>query len=283
MGGGTGNRIAEGHLDHGGVWRDEKEWPLARTRLESHYLQTSGGLSTEIPDSDTASISYTHDPENPVPTIGGNVTGFYELADVPEGLNREYIVPRARMRQIVLDGGAHQKEEPGTVGTKPPWLPLATRPDVLVFQTEPLEEGIEVTGSIEVNLWISSSAVDTDFTAKLVDVYPSSQDYPGGYHLNICDSIIRVRYRNGFDSAEFMAPGDVYQVQIKLGPTSNLFKAGQRIRLDIASSNFPRFDVNPNTGEPNGRHTHTIRALNTVHLDESRPSHVVLPIISTEQ
>ncbi|MCH2318029.1 MAG: CocE/NonD family hydrolase [SAR202 cluster bacterium] len=283
MGGGTGNRIAEGHLDHGGVWRDEKEWPLARTRRESHYLQTGGGLSTEIPDSDTASISYTHDPENPVPTIGGNVTGFYELADVPEGLNREYIVPRARMRQIVLDGGAHQKEEPGTVGTKPPWLPLATRPDVLVFQTEPLEEGIEVTGSIEVNLWISSSAVDTDFTAKLVDVYPSSQDYPGGYHLNICDSIIRVRYRNGFDSAEFMAPGDVYQVQIKLGPTSNLFKAGQRIRLDIASSNFPRFDVNPNTGEPNGRHTHTIRALNTVHLDESRPSHVVLPIISTEQ
>ena len=121
---------------------------------------------------------------------------------------------------------------------------------MLVFQTRPLEEDVEVTGSIEVVLWVSSSAVDTDFTAKLLDVYPPSEDYPDGYHLNLVDSILRARYRNGFERAELMQPGEVYRVRIPLPPISNLFKTGHRIRLDIASSNFPKFDVNPNTGEP---------------------------------
>ena len=124
-----------------------------------------------------------------------------------------------------------------------------------------------------------NSNVDTDFTAKLVDVYPPNEHYPEGYHLNLCDSIIRARYRTGFERAEPLEPGRVSGVRIKLPPTSNLFTKGHRIRLDIASSNFPRFDVNPNTGEPMGRHTHTVKALNTVYLDRSRPSHVVLPII----
>ena len=183
------------------------------------------------------------------------------------------------MRQIVLDGGAHQKEEPDIVGAKPPYLLLSMRPDVLVFQTELLSQDTEVTGPMDVLLWISSSALDTDFTAKLVDVYPANEDYPAGYHLNLCDSIIRARYRNGFEQGECMEPGEVYQVSISLPPTSNVFKAGHRIRIDIASSNFPRYDVNPNTGEPMGRHTHTIKAHNTVYLDRSRPSQVVLPII----
>jgi uncharacterized protein len=150
---------------------------------------------------------------------------------------------------------------------------------VLVFQTKPLEQDVEVTGPIEVNLWISSSATDTDFTAKLIDVYPPSRDYPAGYHMNLVDSIIRCRYRDSFVQESLMTPGKIYQVRIALPPTSNLFKAGHRIRLDIAGSNFPRFDVNPNTGEPIGRHTHTLVAHNAVYADREHPSHVVLPII----
>ena len=150
---------------------------------------------------------------------------------------------------------------------------------MLVFQTDVLTEDIEVTGAVEVRLWVSSSTVDTDFTAKLVDVYPAGPDYPGGYHLNLADSIIRARYRNGFERGELMEPGVVYHVRIALPPVSNLYKAGHRIRVDVASSNFPRFDVNPNTGEPMGRHTHTVKATNTVHFDRHNPSHVVLPIV----
>ena len=187
------------------------------------------------------------------------------------------------MRSIVLDGAAHQQEAPGIVGAEPPYPPLASRGDVLVFQTDPLKEDVEVTGPLAVNLWISSSAVDTDFTAKLIDVYPPGEDYPSGYHMNLVDSIIRTRYRNGWETPEMMTPGEVYPVRIDLPPTSNLFKRGHRIRVDISSSNFPRFDVNPNTGEPVGRHTHSIVARNTVYLDPTRPSHIVLPIIpSTE-
>jgi putative CocE/NonD family hydrolase len=163
------------------------------------------------------------------------------------------------MRSIVVSGGAHQNEEPGIVGARPPYPLLSERPDVLVFQTPILEEDVEVTGTTLVRLWVTSSAVDTDFTARLLDIYPPSEDYPSGYHLNLVDSIIRARYRNGFEKAEFMEPGQACKVELNLTPISNLFKAGQRIRLDISSSNFPRFDVNPNTGEAMGRHTHPIR------------------------
>jgi putative CocE/NonD family hydrolase len=142
-----------------------------------------------------------------------------------------------------------------------------------------LDEAVEVTGSIAVNLWVSSTAVDTDFTAKLLDVYPPSEDFPDGYHLNLTDSIIRARYRNGFEREELMEPGQVCEVRMVLQPTSNLFAPGHRMRIDIASSSFPKFDVNPNTGEPLGRHTRTVKAANTVYLDSGQPSHVVLPIV----
>jgi putative CocE/NonD family hydrolase len=183
------------------------------------------------------------------------------------------------MRNLVIAGGAHQQPEPGMYGAEPPYVPLAARPDVLVFQTEPLVEDIEVTGPVDVTLWVSSSALDTDFTAKLLDIYPPNADYPSGYHLNLTDSIIRARYRDGFDRGVPMEPGAAYRVQIDLPPTSNLFKVGHRIRVDVASSSFPKFDVNPNTGEPVGRHTHTVKARNTVYLDRERPSQVVLPVI----
>ena len=164
-------------------------------------------------------------------------------------------------------------------GCEPPYLPLGSRPDVLVFETEPLEADTEITGPIEVNLWVATTAVDTDFTAKLIDVYPPSSWYPMGYALNLTDSLKRLRYRNGGESPEFVEPGEVVEVTITLYPTSNLFAAGHRIRLDISSSNFPRFDVNPNTGEPIGHERRRLSADNTVHHDAARPSHVVLPLI----
>ena len=282
MGGGSGRRTAEGRLDHGGRWRDEREWPLARTCLTAYYLHANGSLSTQAPAADAAPLSYSHDPDRPVPTIAANVTGFFEMVPVGEGIEphmARFVPGRVRMRSIVTPGAADQRETPDILGARPPYFPLATRPDVLVFQTEPLTEPVEVTGSIMVHLWISSSAPDTDFTAKLVDVYPPSPDYPEGYAMNLVDSIIRTRYRNSWERAELMRPGEVYAVQIALPPTSNLFAGGHRIRLDIASSNFPRFDVNPNTGEPVGRHTHTMVARNTVHVAAARPSRVILPVI----
>ena len=128
-------------------------------------------------------------------------------------------------------------------------------------------------------LWVSSSAPDTDFTAKLLDIYPPNDDYPDGYHMNLVDTILRCRYRESWTQPAMMTPGEVYPITIPLPPTSNLFKAGHRIRIDISSSNFPRFDVNPNTGEPMGRHTHTQTAKNSVFVDQQRPSHIVLPVI----
>ena len=279
-GGGEGRRDGDGRLDHGGRWRTENEWPLSRARMTTYYLRQGGGLTLEEPGEEDADATFSFDPEHPVPTVAGSVTGFYELVRLPEGMEESYIPPRARMRSIVTSGGAHQKEGPDIVGARPPYPLLSERPDVLVFQTPALGDDIEVTGSITVRLWVSSSAVDTDFTARLLDIYPPSDDYPSGYHLNLTDSIIRTRYRNGFEKAEFMEPGEVYEVAISLTPIGNLFKAGHRIRLDVSSSNFPRFDVNPNTGEPLGRHTHTVVARNSVHLDRDRPSHVVLPIIT---
>ena len=283
MGGGDGHRTADGHLFHGGEWRDEREWPLSRTHHQTYYLQTDGGLTTQPPPTDSAPARFSFDPARPVPTIGGPVTGFFEMVLPAERMDPfwiKYMPPWVLMRSVVADGPAHQQEAPGIVGCAPPYQPLATRSDVLVFETRPLTEAVEVTGAIEVRLWISSSATDTDFTAKLIDVYPPSADYPAGYHMNLCDSIIRCRYRDSFEVETLMTPGHVYEVRIALTPTSNLFGVGHRIRLDISSSNFPRFDLNPNTGEPMGQHTHTLVAHNTVYLDRDRPSHVVLPIIA---
>ena len=132
---------------------------------------------------------------------------------------------------------------------------------------------------MEVVLEVSSTAPDTDFTAKLIDEYPPGPDYPLGFDLNICDSITRMRYRSSLERAELMEPGKVYTARIHLYPTSNLFQKGHRIRLDVSSSNFPRFDVNPNTGEPLQEHRRMVPADNTVHHDRTRASHVVLPIV----
>jgi putative CocE/NonD family hydrolase len=256
MGGGDGRRSKAGLLRHGGVWREEKAFPLERTRFSPYYLHPNGKLGPLGPGA-AGSVTYRFDPNDPVPTIGGNLSSFAGIAE-PGGYDQ-------RCRKDTL----FAKDE----------LPLSERRDVLVFQTDPLPEDVEVTGPITVTLWVSSSAADTDFTAKLIDVYPPNPDYPLGFDLNVGDSIIRMRYRDSLSRAELMKPGEVYKATIHLYPTSNVFAKGHRIRVDVSSSNFPRFDLNPNTGEPLQRHRRMVPVDNTVYLGGDRASHVVLPVI----
>ncbi len=282
MGGGSGRRTAQGKLDHGGHWRSEREWPPARARPTPFYLHGDGTLRREPAGPGAAPRGFTYDPRHPVPTIGGSLCGIMELPADSGDLDpmwRRFVSPVARLRHIVITGPAHQKETAGVFGARPPYPLLADRPDVLVFRTPPLAEAVEVTGAVVVRLWVSSSALDSDFTVKLVDEYPASADYPEGYHLNLVDSVIRMRYRNGWEREQWMVPGQVYAVEVRLQPTSNLFAAGHRIRLDISSSNFPRLDINPNSGEPLGRHTRLVEARNQVYVDRERPSQVVLPLV----
>ena len=138
---------------------------------------------------------------------------------------------------------------------------------------------MEVTGELAVEAWASSSAPDTDFTAKLIDVYPPSPDFPGGFDLNIGDGILRARFRENLKTEKLMEPGTVYKMTIRLYPTSNVFKKGHRIRVDVSSSNFPRFDVNPNTGEPLNRHRRVQTAVNTIYHSEKYPSRIILPVV----
>ena len=289
MGGGDGRKNADGRLNHGGYWRDEKEWPLARAETTNFYLHKDGTLNVELQDETDASITYTFDPNNPVPTLGGNVAGFSAI-DKPEhgGPTFDVAPPPGKQADdilkhsysLVTPGPMHQREQPGLMACSEPYPLLCDRPDVISFQTDPLSQDVEITGPIEVKLYVGSDAPDTDFTAKLLDIYPPNEDYPDGYHLNLCDSILRTRYRNSWTEPEMMTPGEIYPITIELTPTSNLFKAGHRIRVDISSSNFPRFDINPNTGEPIGRHTNTRQtAQNTIHLNREYSSHIILPVI----
>jgi putative CocE/NonD family hydrolase len=157
--------------------------------------------------------------------------------------------------------------------------PLSARRDVVVFQTPPLERDMEVTGRLIVKLWASSDGPDTDFTAKLIDVYPPSADFPEGVELNIGDSIVRARYRESLAKPKMLTPGKPAEFTIELYPTSLLFRRGHRIRLDISSSNFPRFDVNPNTGEPLNQNQRWRVAQNTIYHDAQHPSRIILPVI----
>ena len=282
MGGGSGRKTPLGKLDHGGRWRDEDEWPLARAQSTAYYLHGDGSLRPEAPAAGDEPRHFTYDPEDPVPTIGGLYCAVGEFP--PEGTDIEpmwarLLNPALRLRNIMTPGPADQKESAEYFTAREPYQRLSERPDVLVYQSEPLDQPLEVTGPIEVELWITSSAVDTDFTAKLIDVYPPNEDYPEGYDMLLNDSIIRTRYREGWDHEMMLEPGTPTLVKLTLPPTSNLFARGHRIRLDVSSSNFPRLERNPNTGEPVGRHTHMIVAEQTVFADAEHPSRVVLPVI----
>ena len=258
MGGGSGRKTVESRrLDVGGRWRLEHEWPLRRATPTTFYLQPGGGLAPRKPPAGAAPSRYVFDPADPVPTIGGNISVGYEL---------------------MPGGGFDQRGGPHVYGSRDT-LPLSARRDVLVFSTPVLEHDMEVTGSVIVKLWAASSAPDTDFTAKLIDVYPPNGDYPDGYELNIGDSIIRARYRDSREEPALMEPGTAYEFTITLYPTAVVFQRGHRVRLHISSSNFPRFDVNPNTGGPLGLEQISQAAVQTVFHDADRPSHVVLPVI----
>jgi uncharacterized protein len=257
MGEGNEAKLHDGTHEHGGYWRDEREWLLARTRWTSFYLHRDGALLTAEPSEADAQITYKYDPSNPVPTIGGDIS----------------------LGNGIMLQGAWDQECSSAVWNCKDTLPLSARQGVVVFMTPPLDRDVEVTGPFDVKLWGSSSAVDTDFTAKLTDVHPPSKDFPAGIDMNLEDGIIRARYRNSLDEPELMKPGQIYGFTFHLYPTSKVFKAGHRIRLDISSSNFPRFDVNPNSGAVLGDERGQVGAMNTIYMDKDHPSHEILPVI----
>ena len=224
-------------------WRSENEWPLARTHYTRYYFHGNGstnslhgdGALSIVPPGEEPSDTYIYDPEDPAPTLGGCTLA------IPQGVYDQ--------------------------------RPAEERRDVLVYTSEPLERDLEVTGPILVKLYASSTATDTDFTAKLVDVHPD------GYARNLQDGIIRARYRDSATNPSLIRPGQIYEYTIDLWATSNVFKQGHRIRMEISSSNFPRFDRNPNTGAPFGSDARLETAQQTAHHSGQYPSHVLLPLI----
>ncbi|WP_414447614.1 CocE/NonD family hydrolase [Burkholderia sp. 22PA0099] len=264
MGGGSGRRNADGRMSHGGRWIGAPSWPLPGTQAVPFHLRADGSLTRDPAAADDAqtSIAYAFDPARPVPTIGGALT-----SGAP-----------------VFEGGAFdQRELPGFFGVQAPGRPLAARPDVLVFQTPPLEHDVAVAGPIRVRLWVSSDAPDTDFTAKLIDVCPPNADYPDGYAMNLTDGIFRCRFHASWEAPELLEAGRVYEIAIEPFATANRFARGHRIRIDISSSNFPHFDVNPNSGEAPALARAPRVAVNRVWLGAGTPSQLVLPIVETAQ
>lgn len=255
MGTGDGSKTAEGRLNHGGYWQNFEQWPPSDTKSTTYYLHEDGSLKQAKPVRNS-STTYTFDPSHPVPTLGGNVS--------------------ARVK----DGAFNQRERPDFIGSQPPYLPTRARQDVLVFQTAPLEADVQIVGPIELELYVSSTATDTDFTVKLLDIYPPSEDFPEGFDLNLTDGIVRMSYRNERQSRDLITPGQIYTIRLHPFPTANVFKKGHRIRLDISSSNFPRWDVNPNTGEALGKHRRMIKADNTIYHSATQLSSITLPVLS---
>ncbi len=224
-------------------WRDEQEWPLARTRYTNYYLRSNGKANTLHGDGvlsfsapeDEPVDNYRYDPNDPVPTTGG--------------------------ANLAIPSGPYDQRK------------VEERADVLVYTSAPLEKPVEVTGPVRMTLYAASSARDTDFTAKLVDVSPD------GTAWNLTDGIIRARYRNSDTEQELIEPGEVYKYEIDLWVTSNVFLEGHRIRVEVSSSNFPRFDRNPNTGHPFGQDAEVVTAEQAIYHNARYPSHLILPVI----
>ena len=272
MGGGDAHKTPEGRIFVGGRWREEREWPLSRATPVPWYLHAEGALSTRRPAGEPPT-SFEFDPRHPVPTLGGNISSH----NAPP--SKHNTVERPGDSENLMEQGAWDQRCRAEVWTCDDTRPLSARNDVLVFQSEPLQEDVEISGRLIVKLWAASSAPDTDFTAKLVDVYPPSKDFPAGVDLNVGDSIVRARYRSSLSKAEWMKTGEVYPFTIEMYPTSLLLKRGHRIRVDVSSSNFPRFDVNPNTGEPLNDNRRWAVARNTIFHDAQHPSHILLPVV----
>lgn len=255
MGGGAGLQEGSRTIRHGGQWRDADGWPPPGCSPTPWYLHADGSLSPEPPTDEPPPTRYTFDPAHPVPTVGGNLSA---IPTPPGGFDQ-----RCDERFPLAEGT----------------LPLSARRDVLSFVTEPLEEDIEIAGPIEVRLFVSTDAPDTDFTAKLIDVYPPGPSYPDGCALNLTDSIARLRFRGGYEQEELAEPHEVYELRFELYPTANRFVTGHRIRVDISSSNYPRFELNPNTGGRLGVDRRRRCAENALHHGASCPSQIVLPVL----
>ncbi|MBI1792293.1 MAG: CocE/NonD family hydrolase [Acidobacteria bacterium] len=226
------------------VWRRENEYPLARAQYKKLYFHRAGDanghggrLGWSLPGDDPPA-RYGYDPEHPAPSLGGN-----NCCGTP--------TPAGPMDQ----------------------RPIEQRADVLVYTSDLLDRDVEVTGPVKVALYASSDAVDTDFVAKLVDVFPD------GRAINVCEGIVRARYREGADRPKLLEPGKVYEFPIDLVGTSNAFQKGHRIRVDITSSHFPQFDRNPNTGEPFGQSARVKVANQTIYQGGERASYVLLPVV----
>jgi len=227
------------------AWRQEDDWPLARAKYSPFYMHSGGkantlngdGILSQIsPASEERTDSFVYDPNDPVPTRGGS-----QLGPNPTG-------------------PCDQR-------------PVETRQDVLVYTSEPFTGELEITGPLSARLFAASSATDTDFTVKLVDVWPN------GYAQNIQDGIIRARYRNSKTHPSLLAPGEVYEYTIDLWATSHVVKPGHRLRVEVSSSNFPHYDRNLNTGGPLFKESNFKRATQTIFHDAAHPSRVILPII----
>jgi uncharacterized protein len=248
---GKKNRFAKGtpvHLFVMGknAWRDEAEWPLTRAKVTKFYLHSAGKANSVAGDGQLSSVSpaaepadnYQYDPRTPVPTAGGPL-----CCDGHQ------------------PGGAHDQQD------------VEKLRQVLVYSTQPFSSDTEVTGPVSVELYASSSAVDTDFTAKLVDVDPS------GFARNLTEGIVRARYRDSQTRPTALTPGQIYQFHLDLWATSNVFLAGHKLRLEVSSSNYPRFDRNLNLGEPSGVATRYITAANTIFHDAAHPSALIVPVL----
>jgi len=255
MGGGQLPEKPGRMIPHGGVWKTSTTWPPPGMTPTPFYLHADGTLSERPPAEEVQPTVYQFDPADPVPTIGG------QLSAIP-----------------IPAGGYDQRNDsrfPTSRGT----LPLSAHKDVLCFTTAPLEEPVEIAGPITVKLWVSTDGPDTDFTAKMIDLFPPSANYPSGCALGLTDSIARLRFRNSFEREELAVPGQVYELCFEMYPTANLFAKGHRIRVDISSSNYPRFEVNPNTGGTLGADRRMRVAENSLFHSKSMPSHIVLPVV----
>jgi putative CocE/NonD family hydrolase len=217
------------------VWREEQEWPLARTDYRPLYLHADGSLSEAAP-SGAGALSYEYDPADPVPTLGGNIM------------------------EPTLRGPYDQ-------------APLDDREDVLRFVTEPFTEATEITGPVSAEIYASTDARDTDFMAKLIVVKPD------GRAFNLVDGVIRARYREGFEEEKLIEPGRTYPYTLDLWATSYLLSPGDRLRLDVTSSNYPRLARNLNTGATFAKTSEMKIARQTIHMSETEPSRVILPVI----
>ena len=229
-------------------WNTAEEWPPENTEMVTYYLNSGGNansrngdgiLTTSASGPEDHPDSFTYDPMDPVPSYGGNVccTG-----------------------DAIRPGSFDQQE-------------MELRRDILVYTTEPLGEGVEMSGTIEITLYVSSDAKDTDFTVKLIDVYPDGRAY------NLDETIQRARYREGYESQVFMQEGVVYKLEVSPMSTSNYFEMGHSIRIEVTSSNFPRFTRNMNTGGNNWDETEGVVAHNSIHHSEAYPSQIRFPFV----